>query len=61
MSLVKGILFGKERRKAYRKEKAIDVSCRNHGSCPCRLGKMHSNVLRAVIANEKLIEYMKDS
>lgn len=33
MSLNKAIQFNKEKRKMYRKAKAIDVSCRNHGSC----------------------------
>jgi hypothetical protein len=34
MSLDKAIRYGKERRKPYRKSKAFDTSCRNHGSCP---------------------------
>jgi len=33
MSLDKAINSGKEKRKNYRKSKAIDRSCRNHGSC----------------------------
>lgn len=37
MSLDKAIEHGKEKRKKYRGSKAIDGSCRNHGSCPhCR-------------------------
>lgn len=32
MSLDKGILHGKEKRKQYHGDKAIDKSCRNHGS-----------------------------
>lgn len=32
MSLDKAIKFGKEKRKPYRKEKAIAPSCRNHGA-----------------------------
>ena len=31
MSLNKGIESGKEHRRAYRKSKAFDRSCRNHG------------------------------
>lgn len=31
--LDKAILHGKEYRKPYRKSKAFDCSCRNHGSC----------------------------
>lgn len=34
MSLDKAIKYGKEYRKPYRKSKAFDRSCRNHGSCP---------------------------
>jgi len=34
MSLDKGIKHGKEKRKPYKKSKAFDASCRNHGGCP---------------------------
>jgi hypothetical protein len=34
MSLDKAIEFGKEKRKQYRKSKAFDRTCRNHGKCP---------------------------
>ena len=34
MSLDKAIKHGKEKRKPYRKAKAFDASCRNHGGCP---------------------------
>ena len=34
MSLDKAIKHGKEHRKPYRGAKAVDKSCRNHGSCP---------------------------
>lgn len=33
MVLDKSIENGKERRKKYRRGKAIDAQCRNHGSC----------------------------
>ena len=33
MSLDKAIEHGKEKRKQYRGAKAIDGTCRNHGSC----------------------------
>ena len=33
MSLDKAIQYGKEKRKPYRGSKAIDCTCRNHGSC----------------------------
>lgn len=34
MSLDKAIKSGKEHRKPYRKAKAVDKTCRNHGGCP---------------------------
>jgi hypothetical protein len=34
MSLDKSIQHGRERRKPYRGGKAVDSTCRNHGSCP---------------------------
>lgn len=37
MSLDKAITYRKENRKPYRRGKAIDGSCRNHGSCPACL------------------------
>lgn len=44
MSLHKSIKSGKEYRKEYRKAKAVDPSCRNHGSCPwCEENRLHKN------------------
>ena len=34
MGLEKAIAAGKEKRNPYRKSKAFDYSCRNHGGCP---------------------------
>ena len=34
MGMEKAILSGKEKRKPYRRAKAIARSCRNHGGCP---------------------------
>ena len=34
VSLDKAIKYGKEHRTPYRGAKAIDKTCRNHGSCP---------------------------
>lgn len=34
MTLDKAIEHKKEKRKPYRKSKAIDSTCKNHGSCP---------------------------
>ena len=42
MSLEKAIKSGKEHRKNYRGAKAVDKSCRNHGTCPyCRNNRLH--------------------
>ena len=42
MSLDKAIKHGKEHRKPYRKAKAVDATCRNHGSCPyCRGNRLY--------------------
>lgn len=44
MSLDKAIKYGKEHRKIYRRNKAIDPMCRNHGDCPwCEKGRLHKN------------------
>ncbi len=42
MSLDKAIAHGKERRKPYHGSKAIDHTCRNHGSCEyCKENRLH--------------------
>lgn len=42
MSLDKAVAHGKEHRQPYRKAKAVDPSCRNHGSCPwCNGNRIH--------------------
>ena len=42
MSLDKAIEHGKEHRKPYRRSKAIDASCRNHGDCPiCKGNRLY--------------------
>ena len=33
MSLDKAVFYGKEHRKPYTNSKAVDRTCRNHGSC----------------------------
>lgn len=43
MSMDKAIKSGKEKRKPYYRSKAIDPSCRNHGSCEyCESNRLHS-------------------
>ena len=49
MSLDKAIDHGKEKRKKYRKSKAVDCTCRNHG-----FDTYHRN-----IANEKINEWKR--
>ena len=50
MSLDKAIESGKERRKQYRRGKAVNKSCRNHGSCPaCKGTRNHKNKRRLPI------------
>ncbi len=61
MSLDKAIQSGKEKREMYRRDKAIDASCRNHGDDPwAKHSRLHSNDLRRQIADEQLKEYMKE-
>lgn len=43
MALDKAIKSGKEHRKPYRGSKAVDKTCRNHGSCSyCRNNRLYS-------------------
>ena len=47
MSLDKAIKHGKEKRKPYYGAKAVDRTCRNHGSCSwCKDGRQHKNKKR---------------
>ena len=42
MSLDKAVKYGKEHRKEYRGAKAVDKTCRNHGSCEyCKSNRMY--------------------
>lgn len=48
MSLDKAIEHGKEHRKPYHGSKAIDRTCRNHGTCDwCKGNRMYSTRKRA--------------
>lgn len=54
MSLDKAIAAGKEHRKPYRGAKAIDHTCRNHGSCGwCESNRLHSDRKRKMSLNER--------
>jgi len=45
MSLDKAIQYGKEKRKPYTGAKAIDRTCRNHGSCEwCKTNRLHQRI-----------------
>jgi hypothetical protein len=47
----------KDRIKPYRKSKAFDRTCRNHGSCAyCRLGRLHNHKKRELGAKEQIHE-----
>lgn len=60
MSLDKSIQSGKSHRKPYRGAKAIDATCRNHGSCEwCHGNRTHKNDKRELAAEQELREYDK--
>ena len=62
MSLNKSIQHGKSHRKPYRGAKAIDSTCRNHGSCEwCHGNRTHKNDKRELAAEKELREYVKRS
>ena len=47
MGLEKAIKYKKEKRKPYRKAKAVDKQCRNHGSCEwCKGNRLFGNKKR---------------
>jgi hypothetical protein len=61
MSLDKAIKHGKEKRKPYRKSKAFDLSCRNHGSCDwCKSSRNHFDKKRREAADAELKDFKYD-
>ncbi len=55
MGLEKGIASGKEHRKPYRGAKAVDATCRNHGSDKWeKSNRLHGYKKRLDAANGKL-------
>ena len=58
MSLDKSIQHGKSHRKQYRGTKAIDTTCRNHGSCEwCRSNRTRKNDKRELSIDERMSDY----
>lgn len=58
MSLDRAISSGKEHRKPYRKSKAFDASCRNHGRCSwCEGNRRHANLVREIATRERMNEF----
>ena len=58
MSLDKAVFYGKEHRKPYTNSKAVDRTCRNHGSCDyCKNNRMYS-INKAI---EKTNQMMKEA
>jgi len=57
MSLDKAIEHGKEHRKPYRKSKAIDYSCRPHGSCSyCYGNRIHKHIKNIMNVEDTKLE-----
>lgn len=57
MSLEKAIQHKKEKRKPYTGAKAVDCTCRNHGSCSfCASNRLYKNRKREISATEALKE-----
>ena len=60
MALDKAIEHGKEHRKQYTGAKAIDRTCRNHGSCEwCKGNRLHQQ-LRMDEAGRQALEEFED-
>jgi hypothetical protein len=58
MSFDKNYPNRKDKRKPYRKAKAIDPTCRNHGSCPyCRENRTHQGKR---ISKDKIKQTLND-
>jgi len=58
MSLWKAIQHGKERRRRHHGSKALDRSCRNHGSCPrCQDDRLHQAHKATAAADQKLKDF----
>lgn len=59
MSLDKAIKYKKEHRKEYYDSRAIDSTCRSHGSCPwCMGNRFHKYAKQTIDAKQQLEEYL---
>lgn len=62
MGLEKAIEHGKEKRKPYVGAKAIDCTCRNHGSCEwCKANRLYKNRKRELSMEQEIKEYESES
>ena len=58
MGLDKAIKHGKEKRKPYMDAKAVDCTCRNHGTCEwCKRNRLIQAMREQEAANDKLEKY----
>ena len=59
MTLEKTIASGKEHRKPYYGSKAIDKTCRNHGSCPwCQRNRKYKYIKKSQKTLDKMKEWL---
>ena len=57
MGLEKAIQYGKEKRRPYKGAKAVDCSCRNHGTCEwCRQNRMYKTIRDLIRTDQELDE-----
>jgi hypothetical protein len=62
MSLNKAIEYKKEFRKPYRGAKAVDCSCRNHGSCAwCMSNRLYQQLKQEEASRQALEEIDKEN
>ena len=62
MTLNKSIEHGKVHRKQYTGAKAVDKTCRNHGSCAwCEENRKHSRTKREMAADQDMQEFMEEN
>ena len=62
MSLDKAIVHKKEKRKPYTGGKAVDTSCRNHGSCDwCQKNRQYHNLKKQESVEQQWQEYLHEN